>query len=383
MRCDIFTDLVAVWSTKNKGTNKRLSNLAAEMLVEQKLLQWSELHLIRVKEWMDFQGPGEPLTGAGGVLISSFQDAFQGLCSIPESTRRDLQVYRKQRRKRKGNSVADAVASSGHVAFAIRGTSAEVARKEAKQLDKQLNFRGEAAPRKRPFHVGRSSSMTRPDDATLRRTDTNSTIHHSVPTMVLIDVGKGLGEVSKAVFRLPSRLWWAGTLGMRNAPRLYGDKTVRPAPYHIVGFRSGCKIAGSEFYHGIHDGFTGLVLLPKLQIEEDGKSGLLLGIGKGIGGFVLKPLAGTMGLTAYPGKGFFISIRKRFRDTKRTERWIRGARMSQGIQELAELKMRSTNNQQQPSGKAPTDELEEAQSRLLALWSTRGPDGVPDTPVKP
>ena len=200
----------------------------------------------------------------------------------------------------------------GQIAFAARGTSAEVARKEAKRLDAEMNFRGDAAPRRHPFSIARSSSTKLNGTMDLHRTDTSSTAFHSRPTIVLLDIWKGIHEVSKAAIRLPSRLIWAGTLGMRNAPKLYGDKTVRPTAYHITGFRSGCKVAGSECYHAYYDGITGLVRLPQLEVSEEGKSGLLLGVGKGIGGFVIKPIAGTMGLLAYPGKGFFVSMRKRF-----------------------------------------------------------------------
>ncbi|KAI9876948.1 MAG: hypothetical protein M1823_007184, partial [Watsoniomyces obsoletus] len=121
MRCGIFPDRAAVWSLKTRHSALRLSNLAAELLVENQQVQWTELELIRNQEWIDFQGPGEPITGASGVLISAFQDAFQGLASIPESTRRDLKKHGKRRRQQKGHSVADAVAWPGNVAVATRG----------------------------------------------------------------------------------------------------------------------------------------------------------------------------------------------------------------------------------------------------------------------
>ena len=376
MRCCIFSDRVAVWSLEAKRTNLRLSNLAAELLVENEQLHWADLQLIRHREWMDFQGPGEPITGAGGVLVSAFQDAFQGLCSIPESTKRDLARHEKQKRKKKGKSVADAMALPGHIAFATRGTSAETARKKARKLDAEMNLRGDAAPRRRPFSVMRSSTTKDSGRTGLYRTDTSSTAEHVRPVIVLKDFGRGMREVTKAVVRLPSRMWWAGTLGMRNAPKLYGDKTVRPTPYRITGFRSGCKVAGSEFYHGFYDGVTGLVRLPQIEVLEKGKSGLLLGVGMGIGGLVIKPIAGTMGLTAYPGKGFFVSMRKRFRDTQRTQRWIRKARISQGVKDVEELKHRDETNQDPQSPDAPhEDELEEARSKVLKVWTSQQQNG--------
>lgn len=55
MRCSILEDRVAVW--KLKGSNLRLSALAADILVEQKKIQWKDLRLLRHCAWLDFDGP--------------------------------------------------------------------------------------------------------------------------------------------------------------------------------------------------------------------------------------------------------------------------------------------------------------------------------------
>ena len=62
-------------------------------------------------------------------------------------------------------------------------------------------------------------------------------------------------------------------LGCRNAPRLYGDRTVRPPPHNITGVRSGFRVAGSEFCLGFYDGVAGLVRLSYQGIKEDGRLG--------------------------------------------------------------------------------------------------------------
>jgi len=51
-------------------------------------------------------------------------------------------------------------------------------------------------------------------------------------------------------------------LGFRNAPRLYGDQTVRPPPHKIIGARSGLRAAKSELFLGFYDGLAGLVRAP-------------------------------------------------------------------------------------------------------------------------
>ena len=68
MRCSVWPDRVAVWALK--PSNVQLSALAAELLVEKKKVSWKDLRLIRHYEWNNFEGSGEPVTGAsaGGIV---------------------------------------------------------------------------------------------------------------------------------------------------------------------------------------------------------------------------------------------------------------------------------------------------------------------------
>lgn len=79
--------------------------------------------------------------------------------------------------------------------------------------------------------------------------------------------------------------------GFHNAPKLYGDDTVR-ATGKITDFKTGVTTAGKEFAYGWYDGISGLVTQPFNGAKEHGVKGFLEGIGKGVGGFVLKPGSG-------------------------------------------------------------------------------------------
>ena len=80
--------------------------------------------------------------------------------------------------------------------------------------------------------------------------------------------------------------------GFHNAPKLYGDDTVRN-PDKVTGFKSGLKTAGKEFGLGFYDGITGLITQPIKGAKHEGPAGFAKGLYKGIGGLVLKPGAGT------------------------------------------------------------------------------------------
>jgi hypothetical protein len=112
-------------------------------------------------------------------------------------------------------------------------------------------------------------------------------------------------------------------LGFRNVPRLYGDQTVRPPPHNITGARSGLRAARSKLFFGFYGDVAGLVRLPNQDMQQDGPVGLATGIGKGIGGLILKPIPGMIGVGVYSKKGPQAELRKHFRGTLKTKHWIR------------------------------------------------------------
>jgi hypothetical protein len=80
--------------------------------------------------------------------------------------------------------------------------------------------------------------------------------------------------------------------GFHNVPKLYGDDTIR-SPDKVTDFKSGVATAGKEFTYGWYDGISGLLTQPYNGAKKNGVRGFLEGIGKGVGGFILKPGSGN------------------------------------------------------------------------------------------
>ena len=137
--------------------------------------------------------------------------------------------------------------------------------------------------------------------------------------------------------------------GFHNAPRLYGDQTVRK-PIRITGMKSGLRAAGEEFSYGIYDAWTGLVLHPYRDTKRDGPIGIVTGTGKGVGGFVLKNISALVGPWGYTFKG----IHKEMQKGRQPTEFIRRARIYQGQKEISNLT---------PAQK------KEAEQRVLQGWS--------------
>jgi UDP:flavonoid glycosyltransferase YjiC (YdhE family) len=370
MRCSVFEDRVAVWTVKRTKTN--LSALAADILVESKHLKWHDLVLKKHYQWHDFQGPGEPVTGAGGAFISSLYEVILGMSSIPTRTRREMKIRERQRRKRKRKTVGDAMALPGQIVQArevARGTQEPQANLE------KVNLLGEAEPLKAtcknvPF-TKKAPGDSEPTEANSRLSRANTQNLPRAPSkraLVAKSTAVGLGHSAKALASMPIDIMNALALGFRNAPRLYGDPTVRPPPHHITGVRSGLRAAGSELGLGLYDGVAGLVRLPYGEMKQDGLVGLATGFGKGVGGLFLKPISGMIGVGAYSSKGVQAELRKHFRDTLKTERWIRRARMNQGAKDIRDhMNTSSMGGRHGPQGNT----VEELRTQALTQWTSR------------
>jgi hypothetical protein len=115
----------------------------------------------------------------------------------------------------------------------------------------------------------------------------------------IFDTSKSINNIVATGLKSPMNFCMGLARGFRNAPNLYNDDTVRPME-KVTSFSSGLKVAGKEFGLGMFDGITGLVTQPLRGAEKEGGAGLLKGFGKGIGGLILKPAAGTYSFTGPP-----------------------------------------------------------------------------------
>ena len=102
---------------------------------------------------------------------------------------------------------------------------------------------------------------------------------------------KGATIAAAATIRPVMDFTMAVARGFHNAPKLYGDDTVRHTD-KIIDFKTGMTAAGKEFGYGWYDGISGLVTQPFNGAKNHGVKGFLEGIGKGVSGLILKPGAG-------------------------------------------------------------------------------------------
>ncbi|PVH98274.1 glycosyltransferase family 1 protein [Periconia macrospinosa] len=349
MRCSLLSTHAAVWRIKN--TSIRLSALAAEILVNWRKIKWNELRLLRHFEWNDFGGPGEPLTGIWGALVDTVTDVATGVGSIPvqmgKSVKKREKYYEKKHRiKKRQKKKRETLERANKDTPKANGIEKEKVLKEKEEDTKKE----EAA---RPGGLSRDpstlSQLSEPDELLAEE------FAH--------EAGHGFKKTGGAILKSPMNISVALTQGFHNAPRLYGDETVRRPP-RITGFHSGIRAGRDEFVYGVRDGVTGLWMQPYHGARKHGVLGFARGIGFGIGGFVLKDIAAFIGPGAYFMKGLDEEFMKKHQPTN----FIRRARIIQGHTELEQLAPRRTTSDPRNDIDNRNEERSEIEKRVSKKW---------------
>ncbi|KAI9887544.1 MAG: hypothetical protein M1823_000635 [Watsoniomyces obsoletus] len=316
MRCSILDDRVAVW--KVKQTSLRLSALAGSLLVEQRKLTWRHLRLIRHYEWNDFTGPGEPVTGLGGAVVRSVTGVAKGVGAVPVKVVRGI----RRRGERDAQRGRTAEKSNGQ-SSPVRSASSSSTDSDDDSLKERVE---DVVPTDGKEENGNVASVNSDKEQNGKKEEDN------LAREVARDVGHSLEKSGEALANAPMEISMAIAQGLHNAPRLYGDSTVR-RPTRVTGIHSGLRAAGEEFVYGIYDGVTGLVIQPYTGAKQDGLIGFIKGMGRGVGGFVLKDLAAVIGPFGYTLKG----IQKELRKHKEATHFIRRSRIQQGRDERQQI----------------------------------------------
>ena len=297
MRCSLAPSRVAVW--KIKGTNVKLSALAAAVLGQEGRLDFSDLRLHRPKECDPEEAPWEPIGGAASALMGTIGSMMMGVADMP------MEIF-KAMSKKPSNEETE---SEGHVADDNAGEgSSQDARLNTSGIERAPSFATSTTDSTSQLQDESSQGQPKPQDGkSSAGKSTPSKPGEPITMETAMDMTRGVGRFTEAGLKSPMDFTLALAKGFRNAPKLYGDDTLRPTT-KVTGIQSGLKASArvsihlvvwmtyanlfKEFGYGMYDGISGLVTQPMEGAKKKGFSGFLKGFGKGIGGIVLKPGAG-------------------------------------------------------------------------------------------
>jgi UDP:flavonoid glycosyltransferase YjiC (YdhE family) len=374
LRCVLYPKLPAVWRVKR--TDIHISALAATVLGNEGLLDFSDLKLFRAREYDTDEGPWEPFTGAAAALIGTIGNMMMGVADFPVEMLKALRIAQSEKKDKAQSGSATPTSPSGSSVTPVRTSStSSIPERTASPVESEENSRLVSPDRKStgtptiPDYRQSLSSVSGHDPGKGSRSCSparNASVSGNQMSLEsMIDGGKGVSRIMSAGIKSPMDFTMALAKGFHNAPKLYGDDTVRPAE-RITGVQSGFKAAGKEFHYGFYDGITGLVTQPLKGAEKEGAAGFFKGAAKGIGGLLLKPAAGIWGIPGYAAKGLYAELQKHFGSS--VQNYIIAARTAQGYEEWKDstpeqraIIVNAWKSQQDELGRRPQKHDDEAE----------------------
>lgn len=346
LRCTLVPSRSATW--RIKGTQVRLSAFAACTLANANLLDFHDLKLFRPCEYETDEGPWDPISGFAAGLFGALSNMTMGLADFPSETYKAFQIPIRSSRQQSSES-ASTVGRKGVASQVVETPNLPVS---TAQTQPSLNTTGSLSRIEGSLdssslsttssNIGPHSSAdtlqirtsSRKDDTSQnqvrRQTEFGSDNDIDMMRQTSAHTSKGFGRIVKAAVSSPMDLSIGITKGFHNAPKLWGDDTVRPQQ-QVSDMKSGAVAIGKEFGFGFYDGVTGLVTQPWKGAQKEGTSGFFKGMGKGIGGFISKPGAALFGIPAYFMKGVHKEVQKLFGSN--VQNYIIASRTAQGYEE--------------------------------------------------
>ena len=195
----------------------------------------------RYKEYDTEDGPWEPISGGASALLGTISGLMMGVADVPVDVFKSMSNKSSKKgteeigTKPTGSKSNDQTAESQQTPV---GSSRDTQGLSTDAPGSTLNH-GEGQEGKEPRST---SSTSRPRSAS-RSPSGVSEERKTISLGDAVGAGKGFGRVVDAGIKSPMDFTLALAKGFHNAPRLYGDKSVRPHD-HISGFQSGIKAAG-------------------------------------------------------------------------------------------------------------------------------------------
>lgn len=366
MRCQLSPNRAAAWRIRR--TSILLSAFAASVLGNEGLLNFKDLKLHRPREWETDGGPWEPITGGASALVETMGSMAMGVADLPVAALKAMKIHPEASSQRPKSSKESANQASDKPSSPQAPSDGKAKQKtnseDSKQVSSSLPSRdsspsGDEQGNEQAFaqEIGNrmtaqfekeqaaSSADASASSSNLSKTDTTQTPRTSTSSAnqppseskpkfdaeAALESTKGAWRFTSAGIKSPMDFTLSLAKGFHNAPKLYGDDTVRK-PEKVTDFSSGIRAASKGFGLGLYDGISGLVTQPVKGAQKEGAAGFVKGFGKGIGGVVFKPGAAFWGIPGYTSQGIYKELQKAFGPS--VEGYIIAARTAQGYEDV-------------------------------------------------
>ncbi|KAJ0104171.1 hypothetical protein J7T55_000522 [Diaporthe amygdali] len=397
LRCSIAPSRTAVWRVRR--TKVRLSALAAAVLVK-------EEHDTEEQPW-------DPISAVTAALVGDMGSIAMAIGDIPRDWYKTVKKSSSGSvtpKKDDSSATSNDAASSSQLTLPSDGASTWSAQPSAllsppAQSDTSSSqgrdpsilggstlqaSSASKSPVRSPTRSATSPSPSGPSSSQGGKPKKNIDVETALG--MGLDTGKNVTRIVETGFKSPMNFCMGLAKGFRNAPRLYNDDTIRK-PDKVTGLGSGVVVAWKELGLGFYDGVSGLVTQPYKGAQKQGGQGFIKGVGKGIGGLILKPAAGIWAIPAYMMKGVHAEIRSKFHHS--VDKYVVTSRILQGqadlrsanVEEMQDIIVRFNSMSSELRGLYVLKYKEkvganETPSGLASTASQDDLDRIPDSPPK-
>ncbi|KAF5681233.1 UDP-glucose,sterol transferase [Fusarium heterosporum] len=266
IQCDLIPCEPATWLHEKGKHPMKLSKIAAEVLMSEKLIEAKHLKLnpilIQTTRW-------DPISGGASSVLGTATDVAGSITGI---FTKPVEVYQDEQKR-----------------FA-RGS---------KDLQKQPSHAADST-----FVEGDQLSPDNQRPGSAQRSHSSGALVGKMAGASAMSVGK-VGQIATKGMLVDIPL--AMTEGLKSVPKLYGDNVRDHGP--VTDAKSGAIVAGKTFAYGFMDGIGGIVMEPYKGAKKEGALGAAKGFGKGTAGLITKTGAGMFGLLGYTSDGITKSLR--------------------------------------------------------------------------
>ncbi|KAJ6190941.1 hypothetical protein N7519_000962 [Penicillium mononematosum] len=297
--CDLLPEFPACWRYRLGKKRFRLSKIAAEILVENNLLDVKKLKPYQPNPITIENTRWDPVTGISSAGMGL---TFDMLKAGGDIFYKPYKVYQDGRT----SPLPSPSGSENNTTQLSPGDGAKLVRKAQSMND--LAARRDVEPKQK----GRAAAMAA------------ASTHAS---------GKLLGKVASG-FMVDLPL--AAAEGFRVLPGLYGDKV--PEYGKVKDWKTGAVAGAKSFAIGMGEAVTGVFYQPYKGARDGGAAGFAGGLLKGTFGVMGKMAHGSLGLVAYPSQGIKQSIHSAFH--KSTRKLIMAALHLEGYDMLRQERVR-------------------------------------------
>ena len=287
MRCSLASNRVAVWRVKR--TQVRLSALAATVLSNEGLLSFDQLKLYRPREYDTRSEPLDPISGVASGVLGAIGDIAVNVADLPVQSAKAVRDMGRTMSRESGKSSlsphatgsssksltpTETASSRASTLVSDRTRSNSISTMQTSKSTRNTTENtlvplrsdvdtSDKTPRSdalsptqegdslstAPTHRSLVSRMSSRPSFSPSEASSSTTLNRSSARAPVGSEHMEYGPTKTAArflggaLRSPMDLTWTLARGFNNAPKLYGDTTVRK-PDKVTDLQSGIKMAG-------------------------------------------------------------------------------------------------------------------------------------------